>query len=218
VRTLHERTLRQTAFPLFSPLCAARACAKYRGLGTLQGMATPGSDPLFAVRYPIGRFDVSVVAVLNRKAAIAILAALPENMRSAVSGLDDSQLDTPYREGGWTLRQVVHHVADSHSQAYSRLRLALTEDWPTIKPYDQAAWAELHDAKTAPVSLSLDLLQALHARWVMLLQSITPDQWECGYLHPESGKHTVAQMVALYDWHSRHHLAQIESLRERKGW
>ncbi len=181
-------------------------------------MATPDFDPLLAVRYPIGRFDVSVVAVLDRKAAIAILAALPENMRSAVSGLDDSQLDTPYREGGWTVRQVVHHVADSHSQAYGRLRLALTEDWPTITPYNQTLWAELRDAKTAPVSLSVDLLQAMHARWVILLQSLTAEQWERGYVHPESGRHTVAQMVAVYDWHSRHHLAQIEKLRERKGW
>ena len=181
-------------------------------------MATSGSDPLFAFRYPIGRFDAAVVAVLDRKAAIAILAALPENMRSAVSGLDDTQLDTPYREGGWTVRQVVHHVADSHAQAYARLRLALTEDWPTVTPYDQAAWAELHDAKTAPVSLSLDLLQALHARWVMLVQSLTPEEWERGYVHPQSGKHTVKQMVAVYDWHSRHHLAQIEAMRERMGW
>ena len=181
-------------------------------------MATPGSDPLFAFRYPIGRFDVSVVSVLDRKAAIAILAALPENMRSAVSGLDDSQLDTPYREGGWTVRQVVHHVADSHAQAYGRLRLALTEDWPTITPYNEKAWAELNDAKTAPVDISLHLLQALHRRWVMLLESMTPEQWERGYVHPESGKQTVKQMVAVYDWHSRHHLAQIEKLRERMGW
>lgn len=181
-------------------------------------MATPDFDPLLAVRYPIGRFDISVVAVLDRKAAIAILAALPENMRSAVSGLDDSQLDTPYREGGWTIRQVVHHVADSHAQAYGRLRLALTEDWPTITPYNQTLWAELHDAKTAPVSLSVELLQAMHARWVMLLQSLTAEQWERGYVHPEGGRQTVAHMVAVYDWHSRHHLAQIEGLRERKGW
>ena len=187
--------------------------------GYLAGhMATPGSDPLFAFRYPIGRFDVSVVSVLDRKAAIAILAALPENMRSAVSGLDDSQLDTPYREGGWTVRQVVHHVADSHAQAYGRLRLALTEDWPTITPYNEKTWAELYDARTAPVDISLHLLQALHRRWVMLLESLAPEQWERGYVHPEGGRHTVKQMVAVYDWHSRHHLAQIEKLRERMGW
>lgn len=159
-----------------------------------------------------------MVAGLDHKAAIAILAALPENIRSAVSGLDDMQLDTPYREGGWTVRQVVHHVADSHAQAYGRLRLALTEDWPTITAYNQTAWAELHDAKTAPANVSLDLLQALHQRWVMLLNSLTPEQWERGYVHPESGRHTVKQMVAVYDWHSRHHLAQINSLRERMGW
>lgn len=181
-------------------------------------MATPGSDPLFSIRYPIGRFDPAVIEVLNRKAAIAILAALPENMRSAVSGLDDSQLDTPYREDGWTIRQVVHHVADSHMQAYGRLRLALTEDWPAITPYRQSAWAELHDAKTAPVGLSLDLLQAVHARWVMLLENLSAEQWARGYLHPESGRHSIIEMVAIYDWHSRHHLAQIESVRERKGW
>jgi hypothetical protein len=181
-------------------------------------MATPGSDPLFAFRYPIGRFDVSVVSVLDRNAAIAILAALPENLRSALSGLDDSQLDTPYREGGWTVRQVVHHLADSHLQAYGRLRLALTEDWPTITPYSEKAWAELYDAKTAPVNLSVDLLQALHSRWTMLLKSLTAEQWERGYVHPEGGRHTIAKMVAVYDWHSRHHLAQIEKLRERMGW
>lgn len=181
-------------------------------------MATSANDPHFAFRYPIGRFDPGVVAGLDRKAAIAILAALPENLRSAVSGLNDSQLDTPYREAGWTVRQVVHHVADSHSQAYGRLRLALTEDWPTITPYNQTAWAELIDAKTAPVSVSLTFLQALHTRWMMLLRSLKPEEWERGYVHPESGRHTIAHMVALYDWHSRHHLAQIESLRERMHW
>lgn len=178
-------------------------------------MATSSVD---SARFPIGRFDRAAAASLDHKAAIAILAALPENMRSAVSGLSDAQLDTPYREGGWTLRQVVHHVADSHGQAYGRTRLALTEDWPVIKPYHENLWAELSDARTAPVDLSLDLLGALHARWVLLLQSLTPEQWQRGYDHPESGRHTVSQVVALYDWHSRHHLAHITSLRERMGW
>lgn len=203
---------------VFGSACRQGSCAKCPGFDNLLGMATSGSDPLFAFRYPIGRFDRSTAAALDRKAAIAILAALPENLRSAVSGLDDSQLDTAYREGGWTVRQVVHHVADSHAQAYGRLRLALTENWPTITPYNQTAWAELSDAKTAPVRVSLDLLQALHARWTMLLRSLGPEEWERGYVHPESGRHTITQMVALYDWHSRHHLAQIESLRERMKW
>jgi uncharacterized damage-inducible protein DinB len=179
-------------------------------------MATP--DPLSASRYPIGRFDRAAAATLDRKAAISILAALPENLRSAVSGLSDAQLDTPYREGGWTVRQVVHHLADSHLNAYARLRLALTEDWPTIKPYHEALWAELSDARTAPVQLSLDLLEALHARWVLLLEGLSPADWERGYDHPESGRQNVHQVVALYDWHSRHHLAQITALRNRMGW
>jgi hypothetical protein len=154
----------------------------------------------------------------QRRASIAVLAALPENLRSAVSGLTDAQLDTPYREGGWTVRQLVHHVADSHVNAYVRIRLALTEDWPAIKVYDQKLWANLPDARSLPVEVSLDLLDALHRRWTTLLESLTDPQWERGYVHPENGRQRIAEVVQMYDWHSRHHVAHITELRKRNGW
>ena len=146
---------------------------------------SPALDPLFSLRYPIGDFDRSR---LDRTENIAAIAALPSALREAVSGLADSQLDTPYREGGWTVRQLVHHVADSHMNAYVRIRLALTEDWPTIKPYEEARWAELTDARTLPVEVSLSLLEPLHRRWVVLLESLTETDWARGYVHPESGR------------------------------
>lgn len=169
-------------------------------------------------RYPIGKFRGEEADLANHEAAIATLAALPENMRSAVTGLNDSQLNTPYRESGWTVRQLVHHVADSHMNAYIRIRLALTEDWPTIKPYDEKVWAELSDAKNAGIDLSLELLDALHARWVLLLESLGNEQWQRGYVHPVNGRQTIAEAAALYDWHSRHHTAHIVELRKRRGW
>lgn len=169
-------------------------------------------------RYPVGKFRRAEVDLANHEAGIATLAALPQNMRSAVHGLSASQLNTPYREGGWMVRQLVHHVADSHMNAYIRMRLALTEDWPTIKPYDEKTWAELSDAKSAPIDLSLELLDALHARWTLLLQSLTDEQWQRGYVHPVNGRQTIAEAVALYDWHSRHHVAHIVELRKRMGW
>jgi uncharacterized damage-inducible protein DinB len=172
-----------------------------------------------AQRYPIGKFSrPSALSPQDHKAAIATLAALPENLRSAVSGLSPQQLDTPYREGGWTVRQLVHHVADSHLNAYARIRLALTEDWPTIKPYDQNLWAELPDARTAPVEVSLELLDALHRRLTLLLSSLTEAEWQRGYVHPEGGRQTVTQVLALYDWHSRHHVAHVTELRKRMRW
>ena len=180
------------------------------------GMSTqPLSDPC----YPIGKFSLpAVIEAAQLPAMIATLAALPENLRSAVSGLTGAQLDTPYREGGWTLRQLVHHVADSHMNAYIRCRLALTEDWPTVKAYDEKLWAELEDARTLPVEVSLDILQPLHRRWVALFQSLTAADWQRGYLHSEYGRYTLAQALAAYDWHSRHHVAHITSLRKVKGW
>ena len=178
--------------------------------------ATPHTetDP----RYPIGKFRRDAVDLANHEPAIATLAALPQQMRAAVDGLSASQLDTPYREGGWTVRQLVHHVADSHMNAYIRIRLALTEDWPTIKPYDEKAWAELPDAKSAPIDLSLGVLDGLHARWALLLKSLTDAQWQRGYVHPVNGRQTIAEATALYDWHSRHHVAHIVELRKRMGW
>ena len=146
--------------------------------------------------------------------AIATLAELPEMLRNAVDGLDAAQLSTPYREGGWTVRQVVHHVADSHMNAFIRLRLALTEDWPTIKPYDEKAWATLHDA-AAPIEWSLELVESLHARWVMLLQSLDEEQWHRGFRHPENGPMTVevadaAVCVALAASCRAHHASACE--------
>jgi hypothetical protein len=156
--------------------------------------------------------------IASCRASIAILAALPENLRSAVSDLTEVQIDTPYREGGWTVRQLVHHVADSHMNAYVRTRLALTEDWPTIKPYDQKLWAELTDARTLPLEVSLELLESVHSRWVALLETLSDEQWQRGYKHPESGMEKLYQVVAVYDWHSRHHVAHVTALRKSRGW
>lgn len=179
---------------------------------------TPASAPGHDPSYPIGKFRRAEANISDHAAAIATLAALPENLRSSVDGLNAAQLDTPYREGGWTVRQLVHHVADSHMNAYIRIRLALTEEWPTIKPYDQKLWADLPDARTAPVDVSLELLDALHRRWALLLRSLTEEQWQRGYTHPENGRQTIAEAVAVYDWHSRHHVAHVVELRKRMRW
>jgi uncharacterized damage-inducible protein DinB len=169
-------------------------------------------------RYPVGRFTPpATITPGERTDAIATLAELPEQLRNAVDGLSFAQLSTPYREGGWTLRQVVHHVADSHINAYVRVKLALTEDWPTIKPYDEAAWAKLHDV-AAPIEWSLELVESLHARWVMLLQSLDDRQWKRGCHHPENGPMTVELLALLYSWHSRHHVSHITHLRAREKW
>ena len=171
------------------------------------------------LRFPIGPFTRPASSMAGIRAAhIQTLSQLPERMKTAVAGLDDHQLDTPYRDGGWTVRQVVHHVADSHSNAYIRFKLALTEDWPTIKPYNEAAWADLSDARWLPVQVSLDLTTALHVRWVSLLESLSDLDFHKGYVHPESGRQNLAQVLAIYDWHSRHHTAHITHLRQRMGW
>jgi hypothetical protein len=169
-------------------------------------------------RFPIGKFHRAEANISDHASHIDVLAALPENLRAAIDGLGHAQLDTPYRDGGWTVRQVVHHVADSHLNAYIRTRLALTEDWPTIKPYDEKLWAELADALTASPEHSLRLLDALHYRWVLLLRNLSEDQWQRGYTHPENGRQSIAQVVAMYDWHCRHHTAHIVELRKRMGW
>jgi hypothetical protein len=153
-----------------------------------------------------------------RAAHLQTLRMLPERLRAAVSGLNDPQLDTPYRPEGWTLRQVVHHVADSHANCYIRFKLALTEDWPTIKPYDEVAWANLSDSRRLPVEVSLAMLEALHGRWVGLLEAMTEEDFDKGYVHPEQGRQNLAKVLALYDWHSRHHTSHITSLRARQGW
>lgn len=178
-------------------------------------MANPALDP----RYPVGKTPSPESADAAKiPSYIASLAALPENLRSAIDGLDDAQLDTPYREGGWTVRQLVHHIADSHMNAYCRTRLALTEDWPVIKPYDEKLWAELADARTVPAEVSLEILAPLHRRWVALLESLSTADWKRGYQHPERGRATLLQVLALYEWHSRHHVAHITELRKSKGW
>jgi hypothetical protein len=169
-------------------------------------------------QYPIGKFErPAEVTPLDRSNAIASLAELPEQRRNAVEGLDGAQLATPYREGGWTVRQLVHHVADSHMNAYVRIKLALTEDWPTIKPYEEKSWALLRDS-AAPIEWSLELVESLHARLVMLLQSLTEDQWRRGYRHPDSGDVPLDVAALSYAWHSRHHVAHITHLRAQEGW
>jgi uncharacterized damage-inducible protein DinB len=177
------------------------------------------TDDLDDLRFPIGHFSPPASSMAGIRAAhIQTLRLLPERLRAAVSGLSDSQLDTPYREGGWTLRQVVHHVADSHANAYIRCKLALTEDWPTVKTYDEAAWANLADSRWLPVEPSLAFVAALHGRWVALLESLSEEDFQKGYEHPELGRQTLAKALALYDWHSRHHTAHIAGLRARQGW
>jgi uncharacterized damage-inducible protein DinB len=170
------------------------------------------------LRYPIGRFSpVDAKAPENRAADIDALRQLPARLCAAVAGLSDAQLDTPYREGGWTVRQVVHHLADSHVNSMVRFKLALTEDWPTVKPYDEAAWARLSDS-TLPIDGSLLFIDALHARWVALLESLSDADFQKGFNHPVSGRQTLAASLALYAWHGRHHTAHIARLRERMGW
>ena len=177
------------------------------------------SLPLAELQYPVGRWDRRPAADAEQvTAAIAVLERLPEQLRAAVGGLDDGQLDTPYRPGGWTVRQLVHHVADSHLNAYVRCRWALTEEAPAIKTYDEKLWAELPDARRAPVELSLALLAALHGRWVELLRALDDAALDRPFVHPAMGPVPLRAVVALYAWHSCHHLAHVTRLRERRGW
>ena len=171
------------------------------------------------LRYPIGRFAAELdVTEEKRRRWIEEIASTPDRLRTAVSGLSAEQLDTPYRPGGWTVRQVVHHLPDSHLNAYVRFKLALTEHEPTIKPYDEAAWAELADGRAAPVEISLTLLGSLHHRWILLLRSLTPADFARAFRHPELGTVTLDTYLQMYAWHGGHHVAHIRSLRERMGW
>ena len=169
-------------------------------------------------RYPIGAFippaEGNTAAL---RSAIEDLSELPELLRHALEGLNDDRVDQPYRVGGWTLRQVVHHIADSHMHAFIRVRKALTEEAPSVSDYDENAWATLHDS-TAPVEWSLALIECLHARWVLLLQSLKEPQWQRTYLHPARGPQTIALATMLYAWHGRHHLAHITHLRAGREW
>jgi uncharacterized damage-inducible protein DinB len=171
------------------------------------------------LRFPIGPFVApAAVTAEERARLICELRDTPARLHDAITGLSEQRLDTPYRPGGWTVRQVVHHVPDSHMNAYTRFRLALTEDRPTIKPYDEARWAELADARSGPVEVSLDLLTALHARWVALVESLRAEQWTRAYHHPDMGVVSLGTALALYAWHGRHHVAHVTRLRERSGW
>ena len=171
------------------------------------------------LRYPIGKFVPPAQPTKDsRDQAIEVIADTPKLLRDAVQGLDENQLDTPYREGGWTLRQVVHHVPDSHVNAYVRLKLALTEPTPVIKPYDEAAWANLADTTAVPIDVSLNLLEAVHRRWVALLRAMKDDDFRREYVHPETGRHALDHLLALYAWHGPHHVAHITSTRTRMGW
>lgn len=171
------------------------------------------------LRYPVGRFVAGTDGDLAaRRAAIADLAALPARMRDAIAGLTDAQLDTPYRPAGWTVRQVVHHVADSHMNGFIRVKLALTEQSPTIKPYDQDAFVQLADMRL-PVAVSLGLLDGIHARWVATYGGMTDDQFARTFVHPEyPAPLTLDWQARHYAWHSRHHVGHITSLRQRQGW
>ncbi|MGO8756777.1 MAG: YfiT family bacillithiol transferase [Terracidiphilus sp.] len=170
------------------------------------------------LRYPIGRFHAPAASMPGMRAAqIETLRRLPERLRAAVAGLSDAQLDTPYREGGWTVRQVVHHLADSHANAYVRFKHALTEDCPAEKSYDEAAWARLPDS-AMPIEPSLAFLDGMHARLVALLESMSDSDFQRTFIHPHRGSMTLATNLAMYDWHSRHHTAHIASLRSRQGW
>jgi uncharacterized damage-inducible protein DinB len=171
------------------------------------------------LRYPIGQFQYDgPLTEAQRQRLIDQIAEAPAKLRAAVEGLSPQQLETPYRPGGWTVRQVVHHVPDSHLNSYVRFRLALTEDEPTIKPYYENRWAELDDARHAPIDTSLALLDSLHRRWVLLLRSLTAQDFARAFLHPELGVVSLDMNLSLYAWHGRHHVAHITSLRERLGW
>lgn len=169
--------------------------------------------------FPIGKFHYDQpLTDEGLQACIQHIAETPAKLRHAVAGLSDVQLDTPYRPNGWTVRQVVHHLPDSHLTSYGRFRLALTEDHPSVKGYHEDRWAELPDARTAPVEMSLTLLDALHQRWVLLLESLTPEQLARTFQHSDLGAVPLHKNIALYAWHGRHHVAQINSLRERMKW
>jgi DinB superfamily len=171
------------------------------------------------LRYPIGKFHFAGPLTDEQKqTCLEEIAQAPAKLRSAVQGLSDVHLDTAYRPGGWTVRQVVHHLPDSHLNSYVRFKLALTENEPTIKTYAEDRWAELDDTKTTPVEVSLTLLESLHDRWMRLLRSLTPEEWQRTFRHPDMGAMNLEKTLALYAWHGRHHVSHITSLRDREGW
>jgi hypothetical protein len=170
-------------------------------------------------RYPVGKLEMPAQpSPARRQQAIDEIAATPAKLRAAVLGLSDAQLDTPYREGGWTVRQLIHHVPDSHLNAYVRLKLALTEEKPTIKTYDEAAWAKLADSQTTPIEVSLVLLDSVHSRWDRLWRSLEPADFSRALVHPENGERNIDWLLFVYEWHGKHHTAHITELRKQKGW
>ena len=170
-------------------------------------------------RFPIGKFSYQGPPTPEQKRQfLDEIEQAPVRLRAAVAGLSDPQLDTPYRDGGWTVRQVVHHVPDSHMNSYIRFKLALTEDSPTIRTYMEDRWAELPEAKSAPIEVSLSLLENLHGRWMLFLRSLKPEDWKKTFRHPELGPMDLEKSLALYAWHGKHHVAHVTSLRERMGW
>lgn len=172
-----------------------------------------------ALQYPIGRFQWAGTSTPeDRLRWIRIIAATPAALRDAVAGLQPEQLDTRYREGGWTVRQVVHHYADDHMNSYVRFKLALTEDAPLIKGYSESGWAELSDARSGPIEPSLQLLAALHKRWVMAWEALQEADWDRTFMHPVRGAVSLDHLASLYAWHGQHHVTQITRLRERQGW
>jgi hypothetical protein len=177
------------------------------------------TDELQVLRFPIGPPELD--AALDpggREGHLRSIETLPARLREAVAGLSEIQLDTPYRPGGWTVRQVAHHLPDSHVNAYVRFKLAVTESEPTIQVYDEAAWARETEASSAPVALSLDLLEALHRRWALWMRGLADSSWDRRLRHPELGEVNLSQLLCMYGWHSEHHLAHVLRLRERKGW
>jgi len=171
------------------------------------------------LRYPIGEFQWQGRATdEQRRRFVEDIEQTPARLRAAVAGLSPAQLDTPYRPGGWTVRQVVHHVPDSHLNAYVRFKLALTEDNPTVKTYDEGRWSELPDVKSAPIETSLRLLEAVHERWVLCLKALRPADFARTFQHPEMGRVDLDKLLAMYAWHGRHHVAHITELRKRQGW
>jgi uncharacterized damage-inducible protein DinB len=189
-----------------------------RTLNSHGAMTAPTTSSEQDLRYPIGKADMKTpLAAGERAQRLDSIAALPAQLRKAVHGLTDAQLDTPYRPGGWTVRQLTHHVADSHMNAFVRFRLGLTEDNPTIKPYDEKAWSELPDMRL-PVEVSLQLLDSLHERMVQMLRSVLAGSFQRTIYHPENGPMTLDAVVSLYAWHGQHHTAHVTALRQRQGW
>jgi uncharacterized damage-inducible protein DinB len=171
------------------------------------------------LRYPMGQFHWEGPATAaDRAVAVEDIADFPARLKAALTGLSDEQIDTPYRPGGWTVRQLVHHLADSHLNAYARLRLGLTESEPSIKTWEEKDWAELPDARSAPVDASVVLLQGLHERWDLLLRAMSDADFERNLRHPDRGLMSLDLLTRLYGWHGRHHVAHITALRRRMGW